>query len=35
MVLMSEFIMPVHDVVDVDFWFTSSSDRGLDFLEDF
>lgn len=34
-VLMSEFIMPEHVVVDVDFWFTSSSDRGLDFLEDF
>jgi len=35
LVLMSEFIMPVHDNVDVDFWFTSSSDRAIDFLEDF
>lgn len=35
LVLMSEFIMPVHENVDVDFWFTSSSDRAIDFLEDF
>jgi len=35
MVIMSEFIMPEHDIVDVDFWFTSSSDRAIDFLEDF
>ena len=35
LVLMSEFVMPVHDNVDVDFWFTSSSDRAIDFLEDF
>jgi hypothetical protein len=33
--LMCEFVMPVHDKVDVDFWFTSSSDRAIDFLEDF
>ena len=35
LVLMSEFVMPVHENVDVDFWFTSSSDRAIDFLEDF
>ena len=32
---MAEFVMPEHDVVDLDFWFTSSSDRAIDFLEDF
>lgn len=35
MVLMSEFIMTEHDIVDIDFWFTSSSDRAINFLEDF
>ena len=35
LVLMSEFVMPVHENVNVDFWFTSSSDRAIDFLEDF
>ena len=35
MVIMCEFVMPEHDVVDLDFWFTSSSDRAIDFLEDF
>lgn len=35
LVLMSEFVMPVHENVGVDFWFTSSSDRAIDFLEDF
>ena len=35
MVLMSEFVMTEHDIVDVDFWFTSSSDRAINFLEDF
>jgi hypothetical protein len=35
LILMCEFIMPEHDIVDFDFWFTSSSDRGIDFLEDF
>ena len=32
---MCEFIMPENDVVKYDFWFTSSSDRALNFLEDF
>ena len=32
---MAEFIMPELDVVKYDFWFTSSSDRALNFLEDF
>ena len=27
--------MPEHDIVDLDFWFTSSSDRAINFLEDF
>ena len=35
MVIMCEFVMPEHDIVDLDFWFTSSSDRAIDFLEDF
>ena len=35
LVLMSEFVMPSHDIVDFDFWFTSSSDRAFNFLEDF
>lgn len=35
MVLMCEFVMPEHQNVNVDFWFTSSSDRAIDFLEDF
>lgn len=34
-IIMCEFVMPEHDVVDLDFWFTSSSDRAIDFLEDF
>lgn len=34
-VIMAEFIMPELDVVKYDFWFTSSSDRALNFLEDF
>jgi len=34
-VLMSDFVLPETTVVKFDFWFTSSSDRGLDFLEDF
>jgi len=35
MIIMCEFVMPEHDIVDLDFWFTSSSDRAIDFLEDF
>ena len=35
MVIMCEFVMPEFDIVDLDFWFTSSSDRAIDFLEDF
>ena len=35
LVLMCEFVMPEHQNVNVDFWFTSSSDRAIDFLEDF
>eukprot|EP00354_Favella_ehrenbergii_P000953 CAMPEP_0170467692 /NCGR_PEP_ID=MMETSP0123-20130129/11183_1 /TAXON_ID=182087 /ORGANISM="Favella ehrenbergii, Strain Fehren 1" /LENGTH=175 /DNA_ID=CAMNT_0010734137 /DNA_START=358 /DNA_END=882 /DNA_ORIENTATION=- len=35
LVMICEFVMPVHDHVSVDFWFTSSSDRAIDFLEDF
>lgn len=35
LVLMCEFVMTEHDIVDVDFWFTSSSDRAINFLEDF
>lgn len=35
LILMSEFVMPERTIVDVDFWFTSSSDRAIDFLEDF
>ena len=34
-VIMCEFIMPENDIVKYDFWFTSSSDRALNFLEDF
>ena len=34
-VIMCEFIMPESDTVKYDFWFTSSSDRALNFLEDF
>ena len=34
-IIMCEFVMPEHDIVDLDFWFTSSSDRAIDFLEDF
>jgi hypothetical protein len=34
-VVMCEFKMPVNDIVKYDFWFTSSSDRALNFLEDF
>ena len=34
-VIMCEFIMPSNDIVKYDFWFTSSSDRALNFLEDF
>ena len=32
-----DFVLSSDDrnVVDYDFWFTSSSDRALDFLEDF
>ena len=32
---MSDFVLPETTVVKFDFWFTSSSDRGLNFLEDF
>ena len=35
LVLMSEFVMKQHDIVDIDFWYTSSSDRSINFLEDF
>ena len=35
LVLMSEFVMPQFDTAKVDFWFTSSSDRAISFLEDF
>ena len=35
LVIMCEFVMPEHSIVDLDFWFTSSSDRAIDFLEDF
>lgn len=35
LILMCEFIMPEHENVSLDFWFTSSSDRAIDFLEDF
>lgn len=35
LVLMCEFVMPEYSNVAVDFWFTSSSDRAIDFLEDF
>lgn len=34
-VMMSDFVLPETTVVNFDFWFTSSSDRALDFLEDF
>ena len=34
-VMMSDFVLPEFDRVRYDFWFTSSSDRGLSFLEDF
>lgn len=34
-VIMCEFIMAENAVVTYDFWFTSSSDRALNFLEDF
>lgn len=37
LVIMAEFVMPFEEdnKVTWDFWFTSSSDRALDFLEDF
>ena len=35
MIFMCEFVIPEHKIVDIDFWFTSSSDRAIDFLEDF
>jgi len=37
LVIMCEFVMPYakDDIVDYDFWYTSSSNRALDFLEDF
>ena len=35
LVLMSEFVMPEFTTVGLDFWFTSSSDRAISFLEDF
>lgn len=35
LIVMCEFKMPVNDIVKYDFWFTSSSDRALNFLEDF
>lgn len=33
--LLSEFVMPQFDTANVDYWFTSSSDRAISFLEDF
>jgi hypothetical protein len=37
LVLMAEFVLPTQadNKVNFDFWLTSSSNRGLDFLEDF
>jgi len=37
MSIMMEFVMnhTENNIVSYDFWFTSSSDRALDFLEDF
>jgi hypothetical protein len=37
MSIMMEFVMnhTENNIVNYDFWFTSSSDRALDFLEDF
>lgn len=37
LVIMAEFVMPFEEdnKVEWDFWMTSSSDRALDFLEDF
>jgi len=37
MSIMMDFIMnhTENNIVNYDFWFTSSSDRALDFLEDF
>ena len=35
MILMSDFLLPETDTVSYDYWFTSSSDRALSFLEDF
>lgn len=35
MILMSDFLLPETDTVTYDYWFTSSSDRALSFLEDF
>ena len=34
-IMMSDFVLPEFDTVSYDFWFTSSSDRGISFLEDF
>ena len=34
-VMMSDFVLPEYQTVNYDFWFTSSSDRALSFLEDF
>ena len=34
-VMMSDFVLPEYQQVSYDFWFTSSSDRALSFLEDF
>jgi hypothetical protein len=33
--MMVDFVLPEYDTVSYDFWFTSSSDRALSFLEDF
>lgn len=35
LVMMADFVLPESTIVNYDFWFTSSSDRGLSFLEDF
>lgn len=33
--MMVDFVLPEYDTVSYDFWFTSSSDRALSFIEDF
>ncbi len=35
LVVMAEFVMEQSDKVNYELWYTSTSDRGINFLEDF